>query len=460
MQDSWTYAYVNHQATNVNSTLSGANRLAMSYDNAGNMTTQSDSVKNLTKEMQYDSRNRVKQVINPSQPNKPLGRYYYDDAGFRVRKLARIEKSQGNGVVDTDILYASKFFGMEINSTFTAVNNIYLNGVRIAAATPSGNLQYYLTDQVDSVKLILDDNKAEVTRFEYLPYGETFVMKGNQDYAPKYNSQELDKETSFYFYNARYYDPQLARFTTADSVIDGELTTAGWNRYSYVKGNPIRYKDPTGHDVTIDGNEEFRKKMEERLQQISPAAQVDRKTGKVTLDEKVDTSRNFYGNALLQRLVSDKDFTTTLSESSVLRDKVGGVTMGSKTMGFAKIILSDDLEDSATTSAISPSGKFTYADDPGYLTVTHELVHADIIRREGMSLELPERHKETTDHSLDGYLLWTEWAKEAELRTVGVPGYARISDINVNDIRKEHGLPPQLLYGMFVEDPDYFRSDE
>ncbi|WP_016751237.1 RHS repeat-associated core domain-containing protein, partial [Leptospira kirschneri] len=64
---------------------------------------------------------------------------------------------------------------------------------------------------------------------------------------PKFNSQELDRESGFYFFNARFYDPGIARFTSADTIIDGEFDTQGWNRFSYVKGNPIGAKDPTGH---------------------------------------------------------------------------------------------------------------------------------------------------------------------------------------------------------------------
>ncbi len=82
---------------------------------------------------------------------------------------------------------------------------------------------------------------------QYLPYGEAFVQRGDLNFAPKYNSQELDRESGFYFYNARFYDPGIARFTSADAIIDGEFDTQGWNRFSYVKGNPIGAKDPSGH---------------------------------------------------------------------------------------------------------------------------------------------------------------------------------------------------------------------
>ncbi|WP_036062593.1 RHS repeat-associated core domain-containing protein, partial [Leptospira noguchii] len=86
-----------------------------------------------------------------------------------------------------------------------------------------------------------------LSQMQYLPYGETFVQRGDLNFSPKYNSQELDRESGFYFFNARYYDPGIARFTSADTIIDGEFDTQGWNRFSYVKGNPIGAKDPTGH---------------------------------------------------------------------------------------------------------------------------------------------------------------------------------------------------------------------
>jgi len=35
-----------------------------------------------------------------------------------------------------------------------------------------------------------------VTSHEYLPFGEDWITEGNTKNAPKYNSQELDKEMS------------------------------------------------------------------------------------------------------------------------------------------------------------------------------------------------------------------------------------------------------------------------
>lgn len=154
------------------------------------------------------------------------------------------------------------YFGMErelendgsvTDNTTYSVNNIYLNGVRIAALTASGETRYYLTDQVDSVSMVFSEQGKPLTSFEYMPYGETWLERVapnlKEKHNPKFNSQELDPETDFYYYNARYYDPEVSRFVTADTVIDGEQAVFGWNRYMYVKGNPIQYNDPSGHEI-------------------------------------------------------------------------------------------------------------------------------------------------------------------------------------------------------------------
>jgi RHS repeat-associated protein len=47
------------------------------------------------------------------------------------------------------------------------------------------------------------------------------------------------------FYNARWYDPYLARFAQADSIVPAGVQ--GYDRYAYVNNNPVNYNDPSGH---------------------------------------------------------------------------------------------------------------------------------------------------------------------------------------------------------------------
>ncbi|WP_250185212.1 RHS repeat domain-containing protein [Leptospira weilii] len=244
--DDWSYQYTNHQVTNIDSSKSGNDAFVMQYDASGNLTRQRDNTRDLTKRIQVDSQDRITQIQDGN--NAILGSYWYDEGGFRIRKSSLEPKN--NQFANVEILYPSKFYGLEFieaENVITSVNNVYLNGVRIAALNEVGALAYFLTDQVDSVSLVLDDEGKTLSKMQYLPYGETFVQRGDLNFAPKYNSQELDRESGFYFYNARYYDPGIARFTSADTLIPDEHNSQSWNRFSYVNGNPIQYKDPTGH---------------------------------------------------------------------------------------------------------------------------------------------------------------------------------------------------------------------
>ncbi len=49
-----------------------------------------------------------------------------------------------------------------------------------------------------------------------------------------------------YFYNARYYDPALGRFISADTIVPQPGNPQSLNRYSYADNNALRFTDPTG----------------------------------------------------------------------------------------------------------------------------------------------------------------------------------------------------------------------
>jgi hypothetical protein len=50
-----------------------------------------------------------------------------------------------------------------------------------------------------------------------------------------------------YYYGARWYDPALGRFLSPDSLIPDPYNSLDWNRYQYVRANPLNWIDPTGH---------------------------------------------------------------------------------------------------------------------------------------------------------------------------------------------------------------------
>jgi RHS repeat-associated protein len=89
----------------------------------------------------------------------------------------------------------------------------------------------------------------------YLPFGETRNAKSEIDnYSTDklFTGQRLDG-TGLYYYNARYYDPTIGRFISPDTVIQSPGNPQTLNRYSYSLNNPLKYIDPSGHVVEING---------------------------------------------------------------------------------------------------------------------------------------------------------------------------------------------------------------
>ncbi|MEX0291274.1 MAG: RHS repeat domain-containing protein, partial [Allomuricauda sp.] len=62
--------------------------------------------------------------------------------------------------------------------------------------------------------------------------------------------------------NGRIYDPQIGRFLSADTIIQAPTDLQFYNRYSYVRNNPLRYTDPTGYVSEERLYEEEKRKKE------------------------------------------------------------------------------------------------------------------------------------------------------------------------------------------------------
>jgi len=94
---------------------------------------------------------------------------------------------------------------------------------------------------------------AENTNCPYWPSiireisANEFPQAANDDRRTSYTGQTYDAESGLYYYNARYYNPELGRFIQADTIVPDAKNLQAHNRYSYTENNPLKYVDPSGH---------------------------------------------------------------------------------------------------------------------------------------------------------------------------------------------------------------------
>ena len=62
-----------------------------------------------------------------------------------------------------------------------------------------------------------------------------------------YTGQQYDRETGQYYLRARYYHPEIGRFTQEDTY-RGD----GLNLYAYCGNNPVMYYDPSGYQNQVN----------------------------------------------------------------------------------------------------------------------------------------------------------------------------------------------------------------
>ena len=128
-----------------------------------------------------------------------------------------------------------------------------------------GTFYYYIKNLQGDVTQIRDENCALIASYVYDAWGKVLSITENTAYnigatnAIRYRGYYYDTESSLYYLNARYYDPQIKRFLNPDGILGANGGLVGYNMYSYCNNNPIIFVDYSGlamclnADVAIGG---------------------------------------------------------------------------------------------------------------------------------------------------------------------------------------------------------------
>ncbi|CAJ5947090.1 RHS repeat-associated core domain protein [Burkholderia pseudomallei] len=210
------------------------NGQALSYDANGNLT--SDGTNTYT----WNARNQLTQI---SQGGVAQLSYSYDALGRRTAKTVM-------SGTPTQYLYDGQNAVQEAQGT--TINPILTGpGIdeRFARNDVTGRT-YFLTDALGSTIGLADTTGALREQYSYDPYGNVNLSDTTTGFTNPYQyTGREDDAPGLYYYRARYYSPTWGRFISEDPLgFGGEQN----NFYTYVGGNPLRYRDPLGLDGFSD----------------------------------------------------------------------------------------------------------------------------------------------------------------------------------------------------------------
>ncbi len=176
-------------------------------------------------------------------------------------ELLSTEKSRTLVSAVTYIESFSVYEEIGSNADVTYVNFNTPSGVegRIQSPVKNPTSNFYLKDHLGSTRAVIKKSENSLNNLQtlaYQPYGSQIIIdnSGEPNVRETFTGKEFDTEGSdengagginAYYFGARYYDPELGIWHSADAA------KQFWNPYAY-HVNPILYTDPDGNYFGID----------------------------------------------------------------------------------------------------------------------------------------------------------------------------------------------------------------
>ncbi len=177
--------------------------------------------------------------------------FTYDSEGIRT--------SKSNGTNTTKyLLNGTQILAQTTNGT--TLSFFYdQQGNRVAMADSSNKFYYYIYNVQGDVIALADAATGKlVVTYTYDAWGKLVELKDNTANSVgtqnpfRYRGYYYDTETSLYYLQTRYYDPEVGRFINADAFTSTDISGAlSANMFAYCENRPTIGSDPTGEWVHI-----------------------------------------------------------------------------------------------------------------------------------------------------------------------------------------------------------------
>lgn len=187
---------------------------------------------------------RVKQIKTGAQGNSTI---YYAGA-------MEVELSSNTQALITLKTYWPGGLGVDIDkpSTGTDTGN---------TSTTKTEQLWTHQDRLGSPIAISNSAGVLVERLAYDSWGKRRSLAGNETLDSidgkldnkGFTGHEMLDQLDLVHMNGRIYDPQIARFMSADPIIQDPTHSQSYNRYTYVWNNPTNLTDPSGFQARGNG---------------------------------------------------------------------------------------------------------------------------------------------------------------------------------------------------------------
>ncbi|WP_228052109.1 RHS repeat-associated core domain-containing protein [Tychonema sp. LEGE 07199] len=213
-----------------------------SYDSNGNLISEVTGSSSTVYRWANDGENRLMGVtVNEGGVTRNVG-YQYNAQGIRVGKV--VDGVETRYLIDELQPYS------QVVEEYDAGGNAkgsYVYGYDLVGKLQGGQSSFYHVDGLGSTRVLTNGLGAVTDSYSYDAYGNSIVSTGGSNNADLFAGEQRDGETGLDYLRARYYDPFLGRFVSADAY-EGTLNDPmSLHDYQYAHANPVVNTDPSGY---------------------------------------------------------------------------------------------------------------------------------------------------------------------------------------------------------------------